>query len=308
MNKIKFSVVIPLYNKASHIIRTLESIRAQKHPASEIVIVDDGSTDNGPELIEQANYPNVRLIKQVNQGVSAARNTGISEASHENIAFLDADDQWLPLFLTEIAHLIVKFPKARFFGTSYQIIEAGNNYIDAKIKMPPADPEGTLIDDYFGIASQGDLPFTMSSICIKKSLFEDIGDFPIGEPIGEDQDLFCRAAINGKIAYSINIHSIYHKDAENQASRENIPKEECPFSERVTLAATNKELSIDKRKSMLRYSAAHLCHLARLNISAGRFHQARALLADPRCKLKPKHLIALYCYSWMKQGRYALNV
>jgi glycosyltransferase involved in cell wall biosynthesis len=293
-----------LFNKEKHILRTLDSILSQKYPAAEIIIVDDGSTDNGPALVEKANIDNVRLIKQKNQGVSAARNRGIAEARFEHIAFLDADDQWLPLFLAEIEGLIIKFPEASFFGTRYQIIEAGDTYIDAKIKMKPADPKGTLLDDYFEIASQGDLPFTMSSICIKKSLFDVIGDFPIGEPIGEDQDLFCRAALNSRIAYSVNIHSIYHKDAENQASKENIPEVECPFSERVTANAHKIAVDKNQKQSMLRYSAAHLCHLARLNIYAKRYTQARALLSDPRCKLKPKHLLGLYVLSFIKQVTY----
>lgn len=301
MNKINFTVVIPLYNKANHILRTLQSITLQKYPAAEIIVIDDGSTDEGPSLVEKVGIKDVRLIRQQNQGVSAARNRGIAEATYEHIAFLDADDQWLPLFLAEIAGLVNKFPEAGFFGTSYQIVEEGDNYVDAKIRMQPADPKGVLLDDYFDIASRGDLPFTMSSITIKRSLFDLIGGFPEGEPIGEDQDLFCRAALNSRIAYSINIHSLYHKDAQNQASKENIPDTECAFSVRVTSNAMKRGVNKKTRTSMLRYSAAHMCHIAKLNILSGRFPQARKLLADPRCKLKPKHLLGLYVFSWLKQ-------
>lgn len=301
MNKPNFTVVIPLYNKANHILRTLNSIEWQKYPATEIIVVDDGSTDNGPSLVAKSGIKNLRLIRQKNQGVSAARNRGIAEARYENIAFLDADDEWLPLYLDEIAGLVEKFPEAGLYGTCYQIVEAGDKYIDAKIRMLPKDPKGILLDDYFDIASRGDLPFTMSSITIKRSLFKLIGGFPVGEPIGEDQDLFCRAALQTSIAYSINIHSLYHKDAQNQASKENIPETECAFSARVTQNAKKEGLNYKARTSMLRYSAAHLCHLAKLNILSGRFIQARKLLADPRCKLKPKHLFGLYLFSWFKQ-------
>jgi GT2 family glycosyltransferase len=301
MNTINFTVVIPLYNKANHILRTLKSISSQKYPAAEIIVIDDGSTDEGPSLVETAGIKNIRLIRQKNQGVSAARNRGIAEATYEHIAFLDADDQWLPLFLAEIAGLVHKFPESSFFGTSYQIVQTGDNYVDAKIKMPSADPKGVLLDDYFDIASRGDLPFTMSSITIKRSFFNLIGGFPIGEPIGEDQDLFCRAALNTRIAYSINIHSLYHKDAQNQASKENIPDTECAFSVRVSAKAIKSGVNNKTRTSMLRYSAAHLCHIAKLNILSDRFPQARKLLADPRCKLKPKHLLGLYLFSWLKQ-------
>lgn len=308
MKNINFTVIIPLFNKAEHILRTLESVAWQKHPAAEIIIIDDGSTDDGASIVNSANLKNVRLVTQTNQGVSVARNNGVALASHKYIAFLDADDQWLPLFLDEIARLIVNFPQAEFFGTRYQIVETENNYTDAKIKLENINPEGVILDNYFNIASAGDLPFTMSSIVIQRSLFESIGGFPVDEPIGEDQDLFCRVALNAAIAYSPNIHSLYHKDAQNQVTKNNIPSTECDFSIRITKEA-NKRTKKQNAIYMLKYSAAHLCHLAKLNIGNGHFTQARALLSDPRCKLKPKHLIGLYGLSWIKQSeQWLLNV
>jgi glycosyltransferase involved in cell wall biosynthesis len=301
MKNINFTVVIPLFNKAKHILRTLESVAWQKYPAAEIIIIDDGSTDESASVVRNANIKNVRLVKQTNLGVSAARNHGVALASHEYIAFLDADDQWLPLFLDEVARLIVKFSEAQFFGTRYQIVESENNYVDAKIKLKNINPNGMILDDYFKVASQGDLPFTMSSIVIQRSLFESIGGFPLDEPIGEDQDLFCRVALNAPIAYSPNIHSLYYKDVENQASKSNIPSTECGFSVRLTKEA-NKITEKKSATNMLKYSASHLCHIAKLNIGNGHFTQARILLSDPRCKLKPKHLISLYGFSWLKQS------
>ena len=301
MNKPSFTVIIPLYNKAEHILRTLASVQWQKYPASEIIIVDDGSTDEGPKLVAESDIPNIRLITQKNGGVSSARNKGIELATHEYIAFLDADDEWLPLYLAETAALINKYPNAGLFGTRYQIIEAGENYVDAKIHVPEMDPQGELMTDFFDVASRGDLPFTMSSMAIKKSLLDEIGGFPEGEPLGEDQDLFCRAALHSSIAYSNNIHSLYHREAQNRACLQNVPQEECPFSIRLTEHVMNREQNNDKKRSMLRYSAAHLCHIAKLNIHSGQFQQARLLLSDPRCKLKPKHLYGLYGLSWAKQ-------
>ncbi len=301
MKNINFTVVIPLFNKAEHILRALESVNRQQYPASEIIVIDDGSTDEGPSIVNKANIKNVKLIQQTNQGVSAARNNGAALAKNEYIAFLDADDQWLPLFLDEVARLIVKFPQAQFFGTRYQIVASENTYVDAKIKLENINPEGVILEDFFNIASQGDLPFTMSSMVIQQSLFKSIGGFPLNEPIGEDQDLFCRVALNTPIAYSPNIHSLYHKDAQNQASKNNIPSTECGFSVRLTKEA-QKNTTKQSTVYMLKYSAAHLCHLAKLNIGDGHYTHARVLLSDPRCKLKPKHLIGLYGLSWIKQA------
>ena len=178
MSKPNFTVIIPLYNKAEHILRTLESVLCQKYPAAEIIVVDDGSTDQGPALVSAANIKNLTLIQQTNGGVSSARNKGITLAKSEYIAFLDADDQWLPLYLEETAGLIIKFPQANLFGTRYQIVEENDQYVDAKVHIDDIDPEGELLHDYFNIASRGNLPFTMSSVTMRKSLFETIGMFP----------------------------------------------------------------------------------------------------------------------------------
>ncbi len=307
----KISVVIPLYNKATHILDSLKSISEQSYAPDEIIIIDDGSTDGGDEIVKRFNFPNVRLIKQSNQGVSAARNHGIEVSRNDYIAFLDADDQWLPFFLEEMVALINKFPTTGIYTSRYQCIEGGNEFVDAKIHLENADPKGILLNNYFEIASKGDLPFMISSTLIHKSLLEKIGYFPVGEKMGEDQDFFIRIALQGAIAYSPNINLFYHRDSENKVTNSNIPSQECPFSERlhnkiktqsVSFNGANAAAKAQNIKHMLRYSAAHLCHLAKLNINAGKFKTARALLADPRCALKPKHRIGLYCIAWVKQG------
>ncbi|HBA66860.1 MAG TPA: hypothetical protein DCZ48_11915, partial [Methylococcaceae bacterium] len=87
------SVVIPAYNSAEFIADAVNSILKQTRPITEIIIVDDGSTDNTQQIVEALPGP-ITYIKQPNQGPSAARNTGIKTANSEWIAFLDADDQW----------------------------------------------------------------------------------------------------------------------------------------------------------------------------------------------------------------------
>ncbi len=250
----------------------------------------------------------MRIIQQKNQGVSVARNNGVAFARNEYVTFLDADDRWLPFYLEEMSQLMQKFPNTGIYASRYQCVEGGESYVDPKIWIEQANPQGMLMHNYFEIASKGDLPFMISSTVVSKALFNQIGGFPAGEKIGEDQDFFVRAALKGPIAYTPNIHLFYHKDTENKATLLNIPQEECPYSQRVNSLVQENDFSSHQNQHMLRYCAAHLCHIAKLNIKAGNFEAAKSLLADERCKLKPKHRVGLYLFALVKQGMNAVRL
>src|SRR5699024_6424946 len=100
-----FSIVIPLYNKELSITNTLQSVLNQTFTDFEVVIVNDGSTDNSVEKVEAFNDPRIRLIHQANAGVSAARNKGIEEANYDWISFLDADDLWMENHLSILKNM-----------------------------------------------------------------------------------------------------------------------------------------------------------------------------------------------------------
>src|SRR6266853_1462354 len=104
------SVVIPLFNKRSYIIRCLESVSRQNIRDFEVIVVDDGSTDGSGEVAMGFPDNRVRVIRQKNRGVGAARNRGIEESKAELIAFLDSDDEWMPPFLKRILDLRLKYP------------------------------------------------------------------------------------------------------------------------------------------------------------------------------------------------------
>ena len=289
----KLSVVIPLYNKEQHIVDTLRSIEQQTQSPFEIVVVDDGSTDQGSERVEdyifentELSYP-VRLIKQLNAGVSAARNRGIKASKGDYIAFIDADDQWLPHFLEEITHLIQRFESAEVYATAYQLKYEDSHYETPKIAFNKAPSEPILLNNYFEVSSNGNLPFMMSSVVFKKTTLSRIGTFPEGEPMGEDQDLFCRAALNCDIAYSPKALTLYAMESQNKACQLHIPEKECPFSQRLHQQLSPNEMPKKLYDSIIDYTAAHILNLVKLNVEIGNLNSARELLNDPRCSRRP---------------------
>src|SRR5690606_35592492 len=112
--------IIPLYNKERHIKSTIESVLAQTFQDFEIIIVNDGSTDNSEALVNSISDPRIKYFKQENKGVSTARNFGIEKSSAKLIAFLDADDYWYPNHLNHLKTLFETFPGCGIYATGYE--------------------------------------------------------------------------------------------------------------------------------------------------------------------------------------------
>lgn len=230
MNLIEnFSVIIPLYNKECEIKRTVRSVLAQTVKDFELIIIDDGSTDNGPAKVLEFNDPRIKLISQENKGVSAARNRGISEAQNELISFLDADDEWAEDYLETIIRLRKKYPDAGLYATAYNS-KTSLGLRKIKLRGVPAPPWEGLIPAYFKTVSLGDQPFNASTVTIPKKILNAIGGFKEGENLGEDLDLLGRIAMRHPIAFSGKIGGAYRCDASNRINDTAIFAErESPF-------------------------------------------------------------------------------
>lgn len=205
------SVIIPLYNKEATIATALRSVMAQSYQDFEIVVVDDGSTDSGAEIVESFDDTRIHLIRQANAGVSAARNHGIAESKGEYVAFLDADDEWMPEFLAEIVALQKEFPECRAQATNYVFNSSGVKSPTILRKLPFKSKHGVLTN-YFEVASYSHPPVCSISVCIERKLLLEIGGFPIGIKSGEDLLTWARIAVHTQWAYSLKALAQYNFD------------------------------------------------------------------------------------------------
>ncbi|MBR4041818.1 MAG: glycosyltransferase [Bacteroidaceae bacterium] len=203
------SIVIPLYNKENTIARALDSVLAQTYQDFEVVVVDDGSTDGGVAVVEQYTDPRIRLIRQANAGVSAARNRGIAEAKGEYVAFLDADDEWMPEFLEEIVVLQHEFPACKAQATNYIFNSYGVKSPTILRKIPFQGERGVLTN-YFEVAYCSHPPVCSICVCIQRTLLQDIGGFPLGIRSGEDLLTWARIAVRTQWAYSMKTLAQYN--------------------------------------------------------------------------------------------------
>ncbi len=119
-----FDIVTALYNKAPFITRTIESVIAQDFTDWHLFVVDDGSTDDGPDRVAKFSDSRITLIRQKNAGVGPARNTGIAAGSSPWVAFLDADDIWMPDHLSELDKVRKAYPDAALIGTAIKRFRA----------------------------------------------------------------------------------------------------------------------------------------------------------------------------------------
>lgn len=216
-NNIKFSVVIPLYNKVTHIQRAINSVLDQTVQDFELIIVNDGSTDGSEKIVKQYDDKRIKLINQANGGESSARNRGIKEAEAQYIAFLDADDAWEKNFLGMIFDLITKYPEAGAYATALKTKERNGKYIKYRYFPLPPYPWQGIVDNYFDCLANGSYPLSSSTTCVKKEIFNEIGNFNTSLRIGPDIDMWIRTFLTTKIAFRSDIGAIYYLDAENRS-------------------------------------------------------------------------------------------
>ncbi|AQT69623.1 putative glycosyltransferase EpsJ [Anaerohalosphaera lusitana] len=217
----KIAAVIPAYNVGKYIGRTIESVLAQTRPADEIIVVDDGSTDDTAEKIESFG-DKVKLIRQQNAGASVARNTGIEAATSEWIALLDGDDEWLPHHLQNQEHILKNNPDLHWSTANFKFC-----YCADKTQKNQSDPDAMrtalsdkqYLEEYFQAFINHTTGCT-DTIIVKRQILFEAGLFTPDQPMANDLDMWWRIAyLCPRIGCSPEPAAIYHLHVANSITK-----------------------------------------------------------------------------------------
>lgn len=207
-----FSIIMPLYNKAPYVRKAVESVVSQTFTDWELVVVDDGSTDGSGEVVAGVTDSRIRIVRQENAGVGAARNRGVAESSAPYICFLDADDWWEPSFLEGMAGFIKRYPDAGIYGSSYYIVKNGRKRL-APIGVEEGFTEGEI--NYCRVyAKTLCMPLWTGAVCMPRMVFDEVGGFPTAIKLGEDFLLWVHIALKHKVAFLNKPLSNYNQDVD----------------------------------------------------------------------------------------------
>jgi glycosyltransferase involved in cell wall biosynthesis len=273
------SVVLPLFNQAPFIERALKSIFSQTVPPQEIIVIDDGSTDGGADLVDDLQDSRIRLCRQQNRGVSGARNRGVALAQSDLIAFLDPDDAWEPRFLEVISILQQKFPQAGAFSAAYRIVKPDGTTENPDFPFSHDQGKEMLIENFF--VAGYDYPVTSSSVAIPKSVLQEIGGFPLFEK-REDADTWLRIALFYPIAWSKEVMASLYQNPDRQVIGNVRFAHEPKISRTARLAIECGIVPVTHIPDLREYAAGFQVHAAELCLTSGKKDTARKLLKYAR--------------------------
>jgi len=192
------SVVIPTHNRANLVTRAVDSVLGQTYADYEIIVIDDGSTDNTREVL-QPYADKIRYIYQDNAGVSAARNAGIRQAQGKWIAFLDSDDQWLPDKLALQIQLVQEAGiKVCFTEVIWQTDARSQKMLEAN---KTSKNNGRIFDEPLDLILDNVLPNAIQTILVERCLLFKAGCFDEHFSLGEDNFLVYRLAFEGPFGF-----------------------------------------------------------------------------------------------------------
>lgn len=306
VNLPSISVVVPAYNAATWIEATLQSVLAQDWPVLEVLVVDDGSTDDTAERVARA-FPQVRLLRQRNAGVAAARNAGLHAATGQWVAFIDADDHWLPGKLQAQMALLAAEPGARMACAPWHVWVSDDAHPPEawRASGPPADlpvagrgPSGWIYPELL----LGCNVWT-STVLAERSLLMELKGFDTRLKVGEDYDLWLRASRLTPIVRAARPLALYRQHPGSLTKRAPIENYEGLVVRRALRRwghagpdgrqADRQAVGLALARTWHSFGAASLAHD---EVGRGLLGAARALRADWRHF--PAWKLALKCLLW----------
>ena len=211
----KYSIIVPLYDKAPYIKKALESVMSQTFSDWECVIIDDGSRDESMIVVQDfirdvscMMYDvcdKIKVIQQENAGVAAARNNGVAKSKGEYVCFLDADDWWEPNFLEEMDRLIKEYPEAGLYATNYVYYKPGKTHVALNFDRGYINYANTYLQSVA-------MPVWTGAACMPRTVYDEMGGFPAGIKLGEDFLLWAKTALDYKVAFCEIPLAYYNND------------------------------------------------------------------------------------------------
>ena len=211
-----FSVIIPLYNKELYIKNTIQSVLNQTFKDFEIIVINDGSTDNSYNVLKTIKDSRITIYSNKNNGLAYSRNYGIQKSNSNYLALLDADDLWTNNYLESIKNMITRYNTQMVFATNY------NSWSKKKmpylINNPTKKTSYRLITNYFNLRKN---IFSFSSIVFHKSVFSTIGYFNEKVNYGEEEEFSIKCFSYYNLVYTTERKVFYLKNIENQLTAPN---------------------------------------------------------------------------------------
>jgi glycosyltransferase involved in cell wall biosynthesis len=266
----------------------------------EILVIDDGSTDGGGDIALSIDDSRVRVIQQINSGVSAARNAGIEKAKSNLIAFLDADDEWKSDFLETILDLANKYPHAGAYATAYEICTTENMGWIPRFLRANQNSNDFIIPNYFSMAIDAEFPLVWSSaVAVSRHVFKQLGGFAVDENFGEDLDMWGRIAFFYPIAWSAKVSATYWRDDSNSICNTHVYDENIPFVNSVIKLLVSGEGNMEQMDALKEYVAFLQIERAKELALFGNKKVARRILKKTKTRALLKRKLWWLFWSWM---------
>ncbi|MBU06236.1 MAG: hypothetical protein CL877_09855 [Dehalococcoidales bacterium] len=283
------SVVIATHNRASFIGKAIHSVLRQTAPDMEIIVVDDGSVDSTPRVLAQFGN-HISIIRQPNQGRSAARNVGVRHASGDIIAFLDSDDIWLPNKLAQQCSMFAGRPEVGLVQTLSDVIDENGIQLHEKTRLRQKLYRRALKRGYTYEGMSEECIMFLSTVAVRRECWDRVGPMDTNMPAFEDWDWYLRVALDTEIATIPETLVHFRQHAGNTTAQEFFEGRVKTCRKHLALL---DEWSYSSRRERARRNfymqmvAAHYVHGS--SESAGQWMR-QAVRTDPTVLLRPSHL------------------